>query len=280
MADAPANQAQLSGSLPLYKDPQPLSPNEHKGTGVKYASEPFGFLREAHFVPLTIGEFGPAGSRFPVIFLGENKVPVAAMGLRQGQNLFVDDKGEFEDMAYLPAFVRRYPFVAAMHSQDKERFTVCVDAGSPLFSDNPDQPFFGEDGQPTEFTQRAIEFVRRYEADANATQQFVERMNALDLFEQQNANFQPRDQMGQPSGEPQVVATYHGISGEKLKALPAETLAELRDNAYLGAIYAHMMSLSQWDFVIQRAVRRQNVQGGDAGAPAGASSAPPPPPEQ
>jgi len=275
MADTPANaEPQLTGSLPLYKNPQPLSQTQHKGKGLKFGSEPYGFLRDTHFVPLTLGEFGSACGRYPIIFLGEKQVPVAAMGLQPGANLMVGADGQFEDFAYVPAFVRRYPFVAASHSDDRERFTICVDTGSHLFSDNPDQPFFKEDGSPTEFTERAVEFVRRFEADSAATTAFVERMRELDLFDKQDATFQPRDQQGNPVGEPQVIANYWAISGDKLKAASPEVLAELRDNAYLGAIYAHMLSIAQWELLIARAARRQQGPAGQAGM------APPPAPEQ
>ncbi|MFP4520460.1 MAG: SapC family protein [Oceanicaulis sp.] len=272
MADAPASQATVQGSLPLYKQPEPLNVQQHKGKGLKFGDRPFEFLRDTHFVPVTVGEFASAGARFPLIFLGDNKTPVAAMGLRQGANLFVDEHGQFEAHTYMPAFIRRYPFVAATHPDAKERFTVCVDAGSHLISDKPDEPFFTEDGQPTEFTNRAIDFVRRFESDVQTTQAFVERLKELDLFDQQQATFQQRDSKGEPVGEPQVVASYWSISGEKLKALDPKVLAELRDDAALGAIYAVMLSMSQWDVLISRAARRQQAPGA-----ADAPMAPPPP---
>lgn len=276
MADAAANQPTISGQLPLYKKPEPLNATQHKGMGLKFMERPFDFLKEAHFVPVTLGEFGAASGRYPIIFLGENRTPVATMGLRAGDNLFVDENGRFEPWAYLPAYVRRYPFVSAVHGEGGDRFTVCVDAGSDLVSDQPNEPFFNEQGEPTDYTQRAIEFVRRFEADVANTNQFVEAMKELELFDQQTATFQPRDPQGNPQGEPQTVATYWAISGNKLRELPAQKLVELRDNTYLGAIYAHMLSLPHWDTLIQRAVDRANRAGAVNGAaPASDISAPP-----
>lgn len=278
MADAAANAPQIQGNLPLYVKPEPLNAQAHKGKGVKFAEKPFSFLKETHFVPLTLGEFGAAASRFPIIFLGENRLPVAVMGLQQGHNLFVDpETGVFERYSYLPAFVRRYPFVSASHTEQSDRFTVCIDAGSPLFSDKPDQPFFTEDGQPSEFTTRAIEMVRRFESDANVTRQFAEKLTELGLFEQQQTNFTPRDANGQQSGDPRPVASYWGVSGEKLRGLDAKTLAELRDNAYLGGIYAHMLSMNQWDSIVARAGERGH--GPRVAANGAAADAPPPPPQ-
>ncbi len=263
MADAATGAPQIQGTLPLYKKPEPLNAQTHKGKGLKYGNRPFDFLNETHFVPITLGEFAQASGSFPIIFLGNARVPVAVMGLQPGMNLFVDPKsGEFEPFSYLPAFVRRYPFVAAVHTEEQERFTLCVDAGSHLMSDTPDEPFFDEQGQLTPFVQGAMEFVQRYEADAANTTRAVAELNELGLFEEQTTNFQPRDAKGQPVGEPQVVATYWGISHEKLRALSGEKLAEMRDSTVLGAVYAHMLSMARWDLVLARAAARQ---GGTAG---------------
>lgn len=276
MADAATGAPQIQGTLPLYKKPEPLNPQAHKGKGLKYGARPFDFLNETHFVPVTVGEFASAGGDYPLIFLGESKICVAVMGLQAGANLFVDPQtGEYAAFHYLPAFVRRYPFVGAVHTDEKDRFTVCVDTQSHLFSDKPDFEFFDADGKPTEFTQRAIEFVRRYESDVAVTQQFVDRMKELDLFEEQTTNFQPRDAAGNPVGEPQVVATYWGLSLKKVNELPTKTLEELRDNSYLGAIYAHILSMARWEQVMARAAVRAGQ--GSSSAVAQPSMAPPPP---
>ncbi|MCP2671639.1 SapC family protein [Maricaulaceae bacterium EIL42A08] len=275
MADAPAGNISVSGSLPLYNKPEPINPGAHRGKGLKWTDRPFDFLSQAHFVPLTMGEFAPASAHYPIIFLGEQKTPVAAMGLQQGHNLFVNPAdGNFQQYAYLPAYVRRYPFVAASHTEEEDKFTVCVDTGSHLFSDKPDEPLFNDADQPSPFLERAIDFVRRFEADVATTRKFVQRMEELDLFDQQQATFQPRGADGQPAGEPQVIATYQAIVGEKLQKVDPKVLAELRDeNAYLGAIYAHMLSLGRWEVLIAKAQERA----GNASAQQAAGSVTPPP---
>lgn len=276
MADAKQEVPGIQGTLPLYKKPEPLNVQTHKGMGVKFEERPFDFLSDAHFVPVTIGEIGAASAHYPVIFLGEGRLPVAVMGLQQGSNLFVDPAtGRFEPLRYLPGFVRRYPFVAAIHPDENERFTVCIDAASSLVSNKPDQPFFTDDGELTDYSRNAVEFVRLYETEVVASNEMITRLKALDLFEQQTTKFQPRHLDGQPNGEPQTIATYWGISHDKLRALPVETLAELRDNMYLAVIYAHMISMAQWEFIIARAQART------AGAAPAAPAAPmaPPPPE-
>lgn len=275
MADANQGMPEIQGTLPLYKRPEPLNVQMHRGKGLKYGDRPFDFLNETHFVPITIGELATASAHYPVVFLGPNYLPVAVMGLRPGENLFVDPAtGTFEQYRYLPAFVRRYPFVAASHPDDADRFTVCVDAASHLMSDNPDQPFFNDAGEPTPFMQNAIDFVRGFETDVTATNIMIKRFRELDLFEEQTTRFQPRNAQGEPEGEAIVIATYWGISNDKVRALSGDVLMELRDNAFLSVIYAHMFSQSHWELILNRAsLRRQGANP----APASGTMAPPPP---
>ncbi len=249
----PGGPPPLSGQVLFYKQPQPLSAEDHGGLGVKQIAQPFGFLREAHAVPVTVTEFGVAAGSYPLIFVGDDRTPVAVMGVRQGQNLFVDPNGFVQEDHYIPAFVRRYPFVFAA-DEASDRLLLCVDRAAPMVSNQPDVPFF-QSGQPSQFTNDAIEFCKEFERQRRATSDFVSMVRALDLFEQKTVSFQPRDASGNEAGPQQKVADYWAISEDKLNALPGEKYLELRNNGALGACYAHLVSLLNWSKVIQKAVR-------------------------
>ncbi|MBA3070332.1 MAG: SapC family protein [Hyphomonas sp.] len=253
MPTATGGQSPITGQVLFYKQPQPLSAENHGGLGVKQVAQPFAFLREAHAVPVTVTEFGVCAASYPIIFVGDERTPVAVMGVRQGQNLFVDANGfVFEDY-YIPAFVRRYPFVFAA-DESSDRLLLCVDRAAPMVSNQPDVAFF-ENGQPSKFTTDAIEFCKEFERQRRATLDFVKMISSMDLFEQKTVVFQPRDAQGNEVGPQQKVADYWAISEERLNALPAEKYLELRNNGALGACYAHLVSLLNWSKVIQRAVR-------------------------
>jgi SapC len=246
-------QPNLSGNVLFYKQPQPLSPEEHGGLGVKQIDQPFSYLREAHAVPVTVTEFGMAGGSYPVIFVGDDRTPVAVMGVRQGQNLFVEPNGYVSDDHYVPAFVRRYPFVFAADDAS-DRLLLCVDRKAPMVSNQPDVPFF-IDGQPSQFTTDAIEFCKEFERQRRATMEFSNILRTLDLFEQKTVAFQPRDQQGNATGPQQKIADYWAVSEERLNALSPEKYLELRANGAIGACYAHIISLLNWSRIIQRAMR-------------------------
>ena len=255
----------LTGNVLFYKNPQPLNPEQHAGLGVKTIDEPFGFLRSAHAVPVTVTEFGMAAAAYPIIFVGQDRTPVAVMGVAEGQNLFVTDNGMTEPDFYVPAFVRRYPFVFANDDQ-ADRLLLCIDRDAPMVTNQPEVPLF-ENGQPSAFTQNAIEFCKEFERQRRSTAEFTKIISEMDLFEQKSVTFQPRDQQGNEQGEPQKIADYFAIDENKLNALSDEQFKQLRSNGALGAIYAHMISLLNWQRIISRAIQKQTGQAAPAPAP-------------
>ena len=245
--------AQLSGNVLFYSQPEPLSRELHGSLGVKRSEKPYAFAAAAHVVPLTVTEFMPAALSYPVIFVGDARQPVAVMGLRPGENLFVSDAGTFKAEAYIPAYIRRYPFVFA-NDEVQKRLILCVDRAAPFIVEGGAAPLF-ENGEPSAYTQQAMEFCNNFETERQRTDAFVQLLKDLDLLVVREAVFTPRNPDGS-AGEPQKIADYYAVSEDKLKALPADKLVELRDNGALGQIYAHIVSLLGWDRLIALAFQR------------------------
>ena len=247
------HQAELTGEALFYVSPEPLSKEAHAGLGLKNLENPYAFTARTHLVPLTVTEFGPAALCYPIIFIGPEKTPVAVMGVNADENLFVDEKGAYAPDAYLPAYVRRYPFVLA-NDAAAQRMVVCIDSKAPMVSDTPDAPFF-ENGEPSAYTKGAIDFCNNFEQEAQRTLSFVNLLKELDLFEEKTATYNPPTPNGQP-GQTQTIAQYQGVSETKLNALSAEKLKELSTNGALPQIYAHLISLLGWDRLIVKAMLR------------------------
>ncbi len=119
MATQPAAQG-----LPLfYKDLVPLNSNEHanfKSRQIDNAT----FMQGQHAIPLTVEEFVSASRYYPIIFsAGDNPVPLALMGMNEGINVFMDDQGKFNNPVYLPAYIRRYPFMLARLRPDSDELS-------------------------------------------------------------------------------------------------------------------------------------------------------------
>jgi hypothetical protein len=247
-------QAQLSGEVLFYSRPEPLSKEAHGALGIRTIENPYAFTARGHLVPLTVTEFGPAALCYPIIFAGgEQKTPVAVLGVNANENLFVDAHGAYEPDAYLPAYIRRYPFVLANDAQ-AQRLIVCIDRAAPMITDKPELAFF-EKGELSKYTQNCLDFCNNFEAERQRTESFVALLTELDLFETKQATFIPPTTDGTVAPT-QVVAEYQGVSETKLNALPAAKFAELRDNGALAQIYSHLVSLLGWDRLIVKAMLR------------------------
>lgn len=258
MATATQAPGQITGNVLFYSKPEPLSADTHSSIGVKPMDGPFGFAREGHAIPLTVTEFALTAVCMPIIFVGEDKTPLAVMGLNAGQNMFLQDNGMFEAGVYVPAYIRRYPFVFANDSA-AGRMILCIDRSAEFIIEGGEIKFFDEDGSPTEYTQNCINFCNDYEQERARTQSFVQLLKDMDLFDSRKAMFTPTNPDG-TAGEPQVIAEYFGVSEEKLNALPADKLVELRDNGALGQIYAHLTSLVGWDRLVALAMAKAAAQ--------------------
>ena len=172
--------------------------------------------------------------------------------------MFVRDDGAFEPGVYVPAYIRRYPFVFA-NDKNAGQMILCIDRAAEFIEEGGELRFFDDAGKPTDYTNNCIEFCNNYEMERQRTQSFVQLLKDLDLFEVKSAQFTPVNPDG-TAAEPQKIADYFGVSEAKLNALPTEKLAELRDNGALQQIYAHMISLVGWDRLIALAMARQAQQ--------------------
>lgn len=247
-AQPAAGQPELSGNVMFYKQPEPLSLERHRSLGARRIERPFQFLGGSHVVPITVNEFGVAAGSYPVIFAGEKKSPLAVMGIRGGENVFVNRSGDLDPEIYLPAFVRRYPFVFASDGQN-ERLLVCIDRAAPMIGENPEVPFFNGD-EPSQYTQDAIEFCKEFERHRLATEAFVSTIDGLGLFEEKDITLAQTLPDGKQ--EQAKIADYFAISEEKLNALPLDKVQQLREQGMFGPIYAHLISLLSWSKIINR----------------------------
>lgn len=258
---------QISGNVLFYNAPEPLNREQHAKLALVHKENPYGFAAAGTAVPLTVSEFAPAALTFPVIFAGDDRVPLAVMGLNNGENLFISAEGSVEPNVYIPAYIRRYPFVLA-NDDTQDRLIVCIDRGTDLLSENGQTPLFDAKGEPTEYTNSCIKFCDDFELERRRTDSFIALLKELDLFELKKATFQPQDETGAATGEPVTVAEYFGVSEEKLNALPAAKLKELQENGALAQIYAHLVSLLGWDRLVNKTIMRQ----ADADAAASAAA--------
>ncbi|HET9160829.1 MAG TPA: SapC family protein [Caulobacteraceae bacterium] len=267
----PANDPGVTGSAPLYVKPEPLNFDQHKKLGLKQVELPFSFVAKQHFVPLLVGEFAAAALSYPIIFAGPESMPLAVMGINVGENLFFEPDGSVKPDAYLPAYVRRYPFTVAS-DEALGRMIVCIDVGSSLIGPNAEFPLFKDDGSPTDYTQRCIDFCQQFDVERKRTEEFVKLMRDHQLIESRVQTHTPTNPDGTP-GQPVQIAEYGAVNEQKLIDLPDDKYLELKKTGAIGLIYAHLISLGGWERLVALQIARNNAKNGltAMGQPAGSA---------
>jgi len=241
---------QVTGSMLFYQRPELLNREKHGGLGMVMTERPFSFCSKARAVPINVTEVALAQKSYPIVFTArENPVMLAVLGVIDDVNLFVDDKGMWDANVYVPAYVRRYPFAVA-NENGGDRFAVVIDAAHDGFVNGGGQALFESD-QPADGTVKAIDFCKMFENERVMTQRSMEVLQKHDLLAPQQANFTPDG-----STEQVPFADYWGIDAERLGKLADDQIVELWKTGLLPVIFAHLMSFSNWQSLMNRRALR------------------------
>jgi hypothetical protein len=230
----------------FYSRPLPLSSDYHAKFKIR-AEDDYGFAAETNAIPITLPEFVMCARHYPIIFIGEELIPSIAVGLRVDDNLFVDVKGQWELGQYIPAYVRRYPFLLmGQEGDDQLRVGIDDDAGST--KEGARRLF--EDGKETEAVRAAITLCEQFHGAFLFGSEFIEALKAAGITEPRSLEVQL------PNGEKLNVGAFTAINEEKFKALPDATILEWHRKGWLHAVYFHLQSLNNWDALLARTSAR------------------------
>ncbi len=253
-ASAPAASAPAARPAfpPPYKKVVPLVRERHANVSLRQVSHQRIAADLASCV-LSGAEMPVAAIHYPIVFSGGEKPrPMAMFGTKAGENLFIGQDGRWEPDAYVPAYIRRYPFIMA--DLPDGRSALCVDDNPDYLVQSDIRPLFGPDGKPTEVVNNALAFCQAFARDMAATDQFSTLIRDFELLVPRQATLRP------PSGgRPITIDGFLMVDEAKLNALDAAKFKRLRDAKALPWIYAHLISLNNWARLAARAGRRQEV---------------------
>ena len=197
---------------------------------------------------------------YPIVFTrmpNGRIVPVAMLGLRNRENLFVEEDGRW--MAnYIPAFVRRYPFVLAQLGGDS--LGVCVDEAYAGLSEQEGEPLFDEQGRNSPVLGNALEFLQRFQQEFARTEAFCQRLEQAGLLREMNAKADLAD------GRSFTVNGLLVVDEPKLMALPDATALSLFRKGELHLVSMHLASLSNMQRLVDRIARAASANAEAAGA--------------
>lgn len=228
--------------LPLfYRDPRLLVPVLHDNIRLKEGD--YSFAAETNATPLAAIEFAAAMRHYPVVFAENDGFPVAVLGL-EPTNRFVE-QGRWAEGVYIPAYVRRYPFVFVEANADS--FALALDMGSERVARG------GEDGEalfegdkPTLLTEGAMAFCREFHGAHIQTHAFVDALNVQELLVTQHADAKLA------SGKPMTLSGFKVIDRPKFEALDDNVILEWHRKGWLALIHFHMASLDRFADLVVR----------------------------
>ncbi|MGB3711803.1 MAG: SapC family protein [Erythrobacter sp.] len=264
MASAPQPQ------LPLfYQDLLPLNSRDHSDWKVS-SFDDAGFVANNHAIPLTVDEFVDAQRNFPIVFTsGDNSLPIALMGLNEGVNTFIAEDGKLEAGIYVPAYIRRYPFLLAKLKKENDDMSLCFDPSSGVVGKNEDgQQLFDGDGKPTEYTNGVLEFCKKFEESGQRTRAFLDELKKLDIM----MDGEIAITRGDMPDKPFVYRGFRMVDENKLRELPAETVEQLNKSGMMMLIHAHLFSMNLMRRIFERQSAQGKVPSQNEGSPAGANA--------
>jgi hypothetical protein len=250
----------MTTQLLIYETAVPVSSGRHAKCSVE-AGTGFQFTRNINSVPLMAVEFPEAAAEYAIVFAesGEDVVPVVILGARQNENLFVAEDDAWR-AKYVPAFIRRYPFVFSA-SEDAKTFTLCVDeAFQGVNFQGRGHALFDDEGKQTPYIDNVLKFLQEYRTQFVRTQAFCKKLKELDLLEAMQAQFT----LG--SGEQMSLRGFQVVDRKRLKALPADTLAALAATDELELLYLHLQSMRNFVQVKDRLIQLEGTKGAGTAA--------------
>jgi hypothetical protein len=226
----------------IYKNPIFLNSVTHKSVKVAPVTN-LKFAAHLNSVVIVGQEFLEAAKFYPVVFTraAENEIiAVAILGLRNEENLFVDEEGNWKEGAYIPAFFRRYPYILASNVGQDASFAVCVDSSYEGFGKAEGMALFDAEGNQTREFQMVIEFLKNFQGQHQNTKEMVKLLEEYKLFKDVSAN------ITLPEGEKIGFGRLLMVDEMGIFNLPDEKIVNLVRTGYLAWIYAHLYSLSNF----------------------------------
>lgn len=240
-------------SLPLfYNDLMPLNSNDHAQWRMK-GSDSAKWLVGQHAIPLTVDELVQAQRFFPIVFsAGDNPVPLALMGMNEGVNVFLTEDGRIEEPVYLPAYIRRYPFILAKLRNDSDDLSLCFDPTSDNIGEFEEGELLFTDGKPSEATQRVLQFCEQFEQAGQRTKVFMDELKKHDLLMDGEVTITQSD-LGD---KPFVYRGFQMIDQDKLRELRGDQLRSWNQNGMLPLVFAQIFSLELMRTIFARQAQR------------------------
>lgn len=238
----------MTKQLLFYENAAPVSASRHGDVSVEPGTG-YAFASHASAVPIMAVEFLLAATEYAIVFTaaGDEVVPAVVLGLRNEQNLYLGEDKKWQ-AKYVPAFVRRYPFVFSA-SADRKTLTLCIDESSAGFNrEGRGERLFDDERKPAAYTQRVLKFLQDFQTHFQRTRLFCQRIKELGILEPSTVR------VNAPGAEKIAVSGFLVVDRKKLRELPGDKLAALAKTDELELLYLHLYSLRNFSDIKDRLI--------------------------
>lgn len=251
----------------MFKTTTLLSKSRHQNLRL---SEGNGYLfaTAVSAVPIVLAEAALASREYGLLFGGDADAQsvVALTGLQPGHNAYVETGSGRWLARYVPAHIRRYPFIAgeapAAGDGSELRMVLRIDASAPHLSEDGDgAPLFTPDGEPGPVLERAQKMLQDLQSSVLRTKQAVAALDAEGLLVARDVRIML------PGRNAILLKGFRLLNEQKFLALDGAALVRLRDVGALMLVHAHLQSqVNLRDSVLTRAKLPASTQPAPIGA--------------
>lgn len=229
----------MTRQMLIYERVVPIGTDTHANTSVE-PTVSFDFARHINSAPLLATEFPAAAIDHPVVFSrsGTDIFPAVLLGLRPDHNEHVDFDGTWRG-GYIPAFLRRYPFVFTPTEDGSDgNFTLCLDEASPAVNrEGRGERLFDDQGGRTPWLEGKLAFAAEFHGQFHKTREFCSRLDSLGVLEDAQARYRTSD------GREASMGGFAIVNRDRLKQVDPGALPALMRTGMLELCYAHLHSL-------------------------------------
>ncbi|MFN0262499.1 SapC family protein [Tepidamorphus sp. 3E244] len=196
-------------------------------------------------VAIAAAELPQAAMHYPIVFGEHNGVwsAYAVAGPRAEHNAFIGPDGAWLPGHYVPALVRRYPFIL-VGSPESGRLSLAADLEAECLKGSDGQRIY-EGGKPTRIADNILRFCLSFDEQMQVSGVLFKRIADAGIFVDRQAK------VTLPSGETSQISGFAIVDEKKLSELPDEIFLTLRANGVLNLIFCHLWSMRGWENILQ-----------------------------
>lgn len=242
-AKAPTVKASSETRKAMYGPVTVLNIKEHGELRLAPAKD-HRFAESMNSVVLAASEFPEAALHYPVVFAEADGrwSAYAVTGPSTGRNSFVGKDGKWLEGAYIPALIRRYPFVLVTDSGQRS-LSLAADLSSSMLKGKSGVKLY-EDGKPSKTATNVLRFCVAFDNQLKVSQDLFKRIADAGILVSRRAD------VTLPDKTKSAIVGFHVVDEKKLAALDDETFVSLRKDGVLNLIYCHLWSMRSWKNIL------------------------------